>query len=80
MTQIIQVGPNGSITLPKAVRSRFKPNDEVIVFASEDTVVLKRIHRATLSEFAHRAKDKPMPVRDIVGEIQEHRRERRNRA
>lgn len=80
MTHIIQVGANGSFTLPKAIRSRFKPKDEVIVFASKDTVVIKKLHHAKLSDFAHLAADKPMPMKDIVSEIARYRHERKNPA
>ena len=80
MTHIIQVGPTGSLTLSKAICSLFKPKDEVIVFASKDTVILKKLHHAKLSEVAHSATDKPMPMKDIVSEIGRYRHERRNPA
>jgi hypothetical protein len=80
MTHIIQVGPDGGFRLPKAIRSRFKPRDQVIVFASKDTIVLKRLHHAKLSEFASRTNGKPMSMREINKEIQNFRRERKSRA
>lgn len=55
----------------------FRPSDRVEVFASRDTLVLKRVKLPTrLSDIARRAPGRAMPLQAIVREIRTHRRER----
>ncbi|MBI3298494.1 MAG: hypothetical protein HYZ75_10045 [Elusimicrobia bacterium] len=50
----------------------------MLVFVSKDTVVLKKLHHAKLSELSHRTKGRAMPMHGIVNEIRRYRQERKS--
>ena len=69
----VKITPDGRMIIP---HSPFRPSDRLEVFASPDTLVVKRVHLpAKLSEIARRKPGRPMPLRDIVREIHEMRRQ-----
>lgn len=70
---------NGSIALPPMASNWVGQNDELTVFIEGDSLILKRLRPPRLSEIAARApEDTEMPIDDIVAEIHNYRREKRD--
>lgn len=44
-----------------------------------DTLIIKRINPPKLSEIAKRAKEKPIPLKEIVKEVHAYRREKKQK-
>lgn len=72
--QTLKVGRNRTIKLPKSI---FKPTDEVITISKGDTFIIKKLSPSDISEIASRAKEKPMPLREIVKEVHLYRKEKK---
>ena len=67
---------NRLIRLPKRL---FKPADRVVVLEEGDAVTIKKLEPARLSSIAARIKDRPLPLREILKEVQAHRYVQRTR-
>jgi hypothetical protein len=58
---------------------RVRPSDEIAWFAEGDTLILKKINPPELSGIVGRAKEKPMPLKEIVDEVHRYHKEKRAR-
>jgi len=72
----LEVPANRKILLPKG---SFKPADKVAVLAEGDTVIIKKLEPPRLSSITERVKERPLPMREIVQEVQAYRRAKRAR-
>lgn len=69
--QTLKVKPDGSITLRRTI---FKPQDRLALISDGDTLILKKLTIPKISEFAKRAKGKPLSLKEIVKEIHLYRK------
>ena len=66
---------NGTIELPETATRWLGEDEELAVLVQGDTLILKKIQPARLTEFAERAPDdKPIPMNEIVSEVHRVRR------
>lgn len=77
--QTLKIDKKGTLVLPKAIQTIFKPSDKIAWFVEGDTLIIKRINPPRLSEIAERVKENPMPLKEIVKEVQAYRKEKRNK-
>lgn len=70
----IRIKPKRTIVLPRSV---FKPNDRAVTFCEGDTFIVKKLTPPEVTEIAGRAKEKSMPLREIVKEVHLYRKERK---
>ena len=67
----------GLIRLPPALARWLQVGERLVAVAQGDTLVLKRLRPARLSEIAERAPDEePMPMDEIVAEVHRARQEK----
>jgi hypothetical protein len=69
---------DGTINLPKAVIQWIGNTRELGMFLEGDTLVLKKVRPAKLSEIAMRVVEEEMPLDEITAEVHRHRREQRD--
>jgi virulence-associated protein VagC len=72
--KIVQVSHDRMIRLPKEV---FKPAEKVVLIREGGTVIIKKVEPPRLSALARRVKERPLPMREIVREVQAYRRAKR---
>ena len=70
----LKVRTDGTIALPRSI---FKPQDKLSFIQEGDTLILKRLTPARISEIAKRAKGKALPLKEIVNEIHCFRKEKK---
>lgn len=75
--QTLKVKTNGSISLPRSI---FKPEDTLAFIREGDMLILKKLNPPKISEIAKRAKEKALPLPEIVKEIHLFRKEKRHHA
>ena len=75
--QIVKINRDGTLVIPKSLRSIFKPSSKVVCFAEGDTLILKKLSPSPLSEIAKRRKENPIPLEEIVEEVHSYRKEKR---
>lgn len=73
----LKVSSNGTVVIPKNLRSIFRPSDKIVYFAEGDTLILKKVIPPVLSKIADRAKGKPLSLKSIIQEIHAYRQEKR---
>ncbi len=74
--QTLKVKPNGTIVLPRSI---FKPQDKIAFICGGDTLILKKLIPARISEIAQRVKEKSLSLKDIVKEIHLFRKAKKAR-
>lgn len=77
--QLLKINNDGTIIIPKLLRSIFKPSDKIAWFVEADTLILKKLNPPKLSELAGRVKEKPFPLKEIVKEIHAYRKAKREK-
>lgn len=77
--QTVKINENGTLVIPKTLRSTFKPSDELAWFSEGDTLIFKRIMPVKLSEIALRVKEKPAPINKIAEEVSLYRKNKRTK-
>ncbi|MGA1796738.1 MAG: hypothetical protein ACMUIL_12855 [bacterium] len=77
--QTLKINKDGTLSIPKDLRSFFKPSDKLIWFMEGDTLIIKRINPPKLSEIAERVKENPMPLKEIVKEVHAYRSEKKKK-
>lgn len=77
--QTLKINKDGTFTIPKALRTFFKPSDKLVCFVEGDTLIIKRINPPKPSEIAERAKEKSIPLKEIVEEVHAYRREKKQK-
>lgn len=75
--QTLKIDKNGSLNLPKNVQEIFKSSDKLAYFVEGDTLIIKKISPPKLSTIADRSSKKSAPLKEIVKEIHNHRKEKR---
>jgi len=76
--QTLKINKDGTLTIPKALRSFFKPSDKFIWFMEGNTLIIKRINPPNLSDIAKRVKEKPLPLKEIEKEVHAYRNEKKS--
>jgi hypothetical protein len=71
MVQVV----DGTIDLPRAVVTWIGTAHELGLFLEGDTLILKKMQPARLSDIALRVLEDEMPKDENVAEVQQHRRE-----
>jgi len=74
MVQVV----DGTIDLPRAVVNWIGTARELGLFLEGDTLILKKVQPAKLSEIALRVLEDEMPLDEIVAEVHQYRRERQD--
>jgi len=71
----VTIQKNGSITLPRDLKSKFAPNEDLLVEASNDAILLKRTESLSLTEIAKRLKTlgREITPKEIAAEIAAYR-------
>ena len=71
----VTIQKNGSITLPGDLKSKFAPNEDLLVEASNDAILLKRTESLSLTEIAKRLKTlgREITPKEIAAEIAAYR-------
>ncbi len=71
----ITIREDGSITLPRDLKSKFAPNENLLVEASNDAILLKRPQILSLSEISERLKNLGAKItpNEITAEITAYR-------
>ena len=71
---------DGKMVLPMEINEWLQPGDELVAFIEEEnTLIIKRLRSARLSQIAQRAPNEPeMPLEDIAAEVNQHRKEKRH--
>lgn len=77
--QLLKINSDGTIIIPKLLRSIFKPSDKIAWFVEADTLILKKLNPPKLSELAGRVKEQPLPLKDIVKEVHAYRKGKREK-
>ena len=70
----IALSTSRMIALPKRL---FKPSEKVALFIEGNMVIIKKLESPQLSSIAARVKERPLPMREIVQEVQAYRRAKR---
>ncbi|MCS7265368.1 MAG: hypothetical protein NZ805_11100 [Armatimonadetes bacterium] len=70
---------DGKIVLPEELQSWAKSGEQLLAICEGDTLILKRLTPAPLTEIALRAPDEPeLPLAEISAEVHRHREEKRS--
>ena len=76
--EIAQLTSQDTLKLPEEIASQFRPLDRFIVWAEGDTLLLKRITPAAVTEIVEQAPEGEPPsleeINDIVHEVRRQRR------
>lgn len=59
------------------VREWLKPGEQWALWEGEDTLILKKVLPARLSDIASRSPEKGMPLEEIVAEVHRYRQEKK---
>jgi len=80
MEAIVEITPDGTLKLPEAFVTCFRPSDRFFVWQDGDTFHLKRLTKLPLDELVAKAgHEAPMSMEEINEIVHEMRRERRAR-
>ncbi len=71
---------DGKMVLPMGSKEWLQPGDGLVAFIEEeDTLIIKRLRSARLSQIAERAPNEPeMPLEEIAAEVHQYRKEKRH--
>lgn len=70
---------DGKIVLPVEMKTWLQPSDQVVAFIEGDTLIIKRLRPARLSQIAQRAPDDPeMSLEEIAEEVHRYRKDKRH--
>jgi len=69
---------DGRLDLPRAIVNWIGTAHELGLFLEGDTLILKKMQPARLSEIALRVLEDEMPMDEIVAEVHQYRRERQD--
>ena len=69
---------DGKLDLPRAIINWIGTAHELGLFLEGDTLILKKMQPARLSEIALRVPEDEMPPDEIVAEVHQYRRERQD--
>jgi hypothetical protein len=78
MIGIAELTPQRTIRLPDDIADRFRPTDRFVVWLEGDTLHLKRLTPAAVTDIVAQAPDgEPVPLEEIDQIVHEVRRRRR---
>ena len=66
---------NGTVILPKDLRNKFNPKEELLVETNNDAIILKRTRIASLTEISKRLKSigRKITPKEVTAEITAYR-------
>jgi len=77
--EIAKVKPDLQIEFPLTARNWLSAETELAVFVGRDTLILKKIKIPKLSTIAERATENEMTLDEIVAEVHQYRKEKREK-
>lgn len=74
----ITVQKDGSITLPRNLKSKFAPDEKLLIEASNDAILLKKTTTLSLTEITKRLKTlgRKITPKEVAAEISAYRSQR----
>lgn len=74
MLKSVRLNRRRTISLPASI---FRPADRVAVVTEGNTVIIKKMTPSKLAEISTRAPGRPLPMKEVIREIRQYRKEKR---